>query len=105
MTMEITYVYYTEIIMANKRKNIIHKLGIRVPLARELHYVESNISYDGTLQFLLSLTVSQTRRNSRQDVSPVVGAGEVYCTGLLQYQYSIRAYVFKGFSLFQDSNL
>jgi len=70
--------------MTNKRKNINRKLGIRVPLTRELHYVEINISHAGTLQFLLSLTVSQTCRNSKQDVSSVVGAGEVQCTGLLQ---------------------
>jgi len=75
MTTEVTYVYYTEIIIANTRKNINYKLGISVPLTRELHYVESNISYAGTLQFLLSLTVSQTRRNSRQDISSAAGAG------------------------------
>jgi hypothetical protein len=53
--------------MANKWKNINHKIGTRVPLTRELHYEESNISYACTLQFPLSLTVSQARRNSRQD--------------------------------------
>lgn len=31
--------------MANNRKNINHELGTRIPLTRELHYGESNISY------------------------------------------------------------
>jgi hypothetical protein len=67
--------------MTNKRKNINDKLGMRVPLTCELYYGVSNISYAGTLQFLLSLTVFQTRTNSRHDVSLVVGADKVYCTG------------------------
>jgi hypothetical protein len=69
--------------MVDKRQNINHKLGTRVPLTRELHDEESNISDAGTLQFLLPLTVSQTRSNSRHDISLNVGAGEIYCTELL----------------------
>jgi hypothetical protein len=71
--------------MANKWKNINHKVGTRVPLTRELHYEERNIFRACILQFLLSLTVSHTRRNSKQNESLAAGAGEVYCTGLLQY--------------------
>jgi hypothetical protein len=70
--------------MADNRQIINHKLGKRVPLTRELHYEESNISDAGTLQFLLSLTVTQTRRNSRRDVRLNVGAGEVYCNRLIK---------------------
>jgi len=81
--------------MTNKRKNINHKLGMRIPLTCELHYGESNISYAGRLQFLLSLIVFQTRTNYRQDVSLVVRAGEVYCTCLSQYQHALQAYVFQ----------
>jgi hypothetical protein len=94
VTIEVIYVYYTEI-MTNKRKNINHKLGMRIPLTCEQRYGESNISYAGTLQFLLSLIVLQTRTNYRQDVSLVVRVGEVYCTCLSRYQYALQGYVFQ----------
>jgi hypothetical protein len=90
--------------MIIKRQNIIHKLVTSVSLSLEVNYKESNIPYAGAVEIRVSIIAFQTRRHYKRDVS-LVGVAEVHCTGILQYQRCIHAYVFQETFPLQDSKL